>query len=384
MSSTVDCRLRKPEIQSSVFHVSEPAFESGHFSSTHINPPPITLTERFTRITTSGTSVYNKRFPGRFLDAHLPHLIITNNPRLPPATLVRQAKSISVVVERKFPPGKRPMLDEDPNDTAILIPRRPAEGCKPVFDRPEIKFYKSFSDEGQIAKRLLERVSPKSKQSEFGRSSNTRHQDRLNFTHPGRFFGCRVDDFSGGSRSGLSLNPLETPRNPAYFLHDTRDDNDLTSRRNWRTRFPNVAGYRRDFRDRRSPGSPDRNLSERHDSPGRFYGDLDSGRWQHDKFEQLEREGDHAVDMPKTAPKPVPAPKPILWSTIGKEIVNGESKDIQQNPRRTYTPIRSPPHRDDENLSGNASKASLARGAYEAEDVRIDMEPVLVETMDES
>ncbi|CAI2738270.1 unnamed protein product, partial [Dicrocoelium dendriticum] len=215
-------------------------------------------------------------------------------------------------------------------------------------------------------------------------SSSTRHQDRVNLTHTGRFFGCRVDDFNGNSRFG-SLNPLETPRNPAYFLHDTRDDSDLTSRRNWRTRFPSTAGYRRDFRDRRSPGSPDRNFSTRNDSPGHLYGDPDTGRWRHDKFEQLEREGDHSVDMPKAAPKPVPAPKPILWSTIGKEIVNGESKEVPKNSGHTYTPNRSPPHMDDRTRSGkafavNAKKNFVPRGSYEAEDVRIDMEPVLDES----
>ncbi|VDP50009.1 unnamed protein product [Schistosoma curassoni] len=99
-------RLRKPEIQSSVNPIADFQTE-GVRSTARDSHSPISLTERFTRLTNSGTAVYNKRRYGRFGDNHrLPHLILTNNTKLPPATLMRQSKEISIVIERTFPLSK--------------------------------------------------------------------------------------------------------------------------------------------------------------------------------------------------------------------------------------------------------------------------------------
>ncbi|KAF5400313.1 hypothetical protein PHET_05579 [Paragonimus heterotremus] len=399
-----DKRLQKPEVEPSVCYLPDFQTDSGRFLSSHVNPPPITLSERFTRITASGTAVYNRRLPGRSFDTRrIPQLIIANNTQLPPATLFRQAKSISVVVERKFPRGKKRSVDDEPHSPSFRIPRRSSEGLKPVFDRPEIKFYRSAADEALIAKRLLDCIAPTGRSRQADSAALSKPQYDVIAIAPSRFYGCRVDDSGSGSRYSHPLDPLETPRNPAYFMHDTRDDTDLTSRRNWRTRFPNsTAGYRRDFRDRRSPGSPERPHTQRADSLRTFGGD----RWQHDKFEQLEYEEGKSEPQQmaaKPVPKPVPAPKPILWSTIGKEISNGEVVKRRSDPSDAYTPADAlssdlgPDNRRHSSKSSNAganaqnssttSQEKWHRSLHpldDSEDVRIDAEPVLDETMDET
>ncbi|TGZ68822.1 hypothetical protein CRM22_004057 [Opisthorchis felineus] len=395
-------RLRQPEIQSSVYYVPDFQNESGRFSSSHVNPPPITLTERFARLTASGTTVYNKRYPGKLLDTRrIPHLIITNNSQLPPATLLRQAKAISIVIERKIPPGRKRTADVDTSLDTLFIPRRSTEGQKPVFDRPEIRFYRVSSDESLISERLLDCINSSSSKHDSKRHPTSSQYHDVVVIGAGRFYGSRVEQSGAGPRNVHPLDPLDTPRNSSYFLHDVRGELDLTSRRSWRTQFASQAaaleklasGYRREYRDRRSPGSPERPNSPRGFSPRRNYRGMDSGRWQHDKFEELERQEapSQSKEPSKAVPKPVPAPKPILWSTIGKEINtvtrNNSNEEVHFSNSFEDGSPRSVRSSQSSKTAGVNRRSETEKGFVrndDSEDVRIDMEPVLDETIDDS
>lgn len=432
-------RLRQPEIQSTVHPVPESFFDMSTFVMSHPNPPLLPLTERFDRLTNAGTAVYNGRTFRRPNDSrHIPHLIITNNTKLPPATLIRQAKAISIVIERKLPLGKRRIGDNEPfssSTVVVTIPRRPNEGIRPVFDRPEIKFYLSVLDEAEISKRLLNCVSTSANSSRqpapvVGRRPRGDHYQDVAVVVPGRFYGSRVDE-QGRSRFVHPLDPSETPRSSAYFLHDDREEPGSSGRRDWGARSKyRSGGFRREPDARNRSRSPP--PSYRYNSPRvSTRSSVDSERWQHDKFEQLAHEEDgtvrsHAMGadndhrgLPSTGggkplPKPVPAPKPILWSTIGNDVTNGLATSTSSSGpgKQDYTPQSSsgrspiPPDAGDEG-EGDSSKPTESKtsGAdisprfyqpdqsmdhlesgnpmeYDTEDVRIDAEPVLDETME--
>ncbi|VDP79937.1 unnamed protein product [Echinostoma caproni] len=402
-------RLRQPEIQSTVHPVSESFFDMSTFVMSHPSPPSLPLTERFDRLTNAGTAVYNGRSYKRPNDSrHIPHLIITNNTKLPQATLIRQAKAISIVIERKLPMGKRRNEDSEPFDSRqpslIIIPRRPNEGLRPVFDRSEIKFYLSVIDEAEISKRLLNCVSTTASSSRQPapvvdrRTRGNQYQDEA-VVVPGRFYGSRVDE-QGRSRFVHPLDPSETPRSGAYFLHDDREEpnNNNSGRRDWAARAKyRSGGFRREPDARNRSRSP----------PPYYYQEsprvssrpsVDTDRWQHDKFEELMHEDRGTHSRPsmdendgvrhqptgsvggKPLPKPVPAPKPILWSTIGNDMTNGQANTIGSN-KHDYTPQsssgRSPIPPDPEDETGLKSTRT-----NDNKDVRIDAEPVLDDTME--
>uniref|UniRef100_A0A3Q0KJ22 Btz domain-containing protein n=1 Tax=Schistosoma mansoni TaxID=6183 RepID=A0A3Q0KJ22_SCHMA len=339
-------RLRKPEIQSSVNPITDFQTE-GVRTTARDSHSPISLTERFTRLTNSGTAVYNKRRYGRFGDNHrLPHLILTNNTKLPPATLMRQAKEISIVIERTFPlnmdlsPHEKPVTF-DFRHSHIIIPRRPNEGCKPVFDRPGLKFYNTEADEALIYKRLMDTISS----SNSRRSNNTdnkkesEYHDISHFTGPGRFYGSRVDERLMDSKRTYPLDPSETPKGHSYYLHDDRTEDGYGPRRRWNNKSDRLysSSYRRDRRSRPTSPSPRSSRSE-----------IKPKKWLHDKFEEME--GDSSSQKP--IPMPVPAPKPILWSTIGKEILNGNKTVVSDD--QNYSPnsaANQSPLTDNENIT---------------------------------
>ncbi|CAH8461746.1 unnamed protein product [Heterobilharzia americana] len=327
-------RLRKPEIQSSVNPITDFQTE-GVRSTIRGSHSSISLTERFTRLTNSGTAVYNKRRYGRFGDNHrLPHLILTNNTKLPLATLMRQAKEISIVIERTFP------LDVDLSpleksrtfdfrSSQLTIPRRTNEGHKPIFDRPGMKFYNTVAEEANIYKRLADTISSsnsrKSQKLESKRESE--YHDISHFTGPGRFYGSRVDERFLDSKRTYPLDPSEIPKGQSYYLHDDRADDGYGPRRRRNNTQPDrlySSSYRRDRRPQRPSRSPSRSRSSRLD--------VTTKKWLHDKFEEIE--GDSSSQKP--VPMPVPAPKPILWSTIGKEIVNGKKTTLSED--QNYSP----------------------------------------------
>ncbi|CAL8105174.1 unnamed protein product [Calicophoron daubneyi] len=400
-------RLRQPEIQSSVHHVPESERGLGRGPAPdYSNPPPITLNERFTRLTSAGTAVYSRRNFGRMGEMrYIPHLIVANNTKLPPATLARQAKAISIVIERKFPRGGLKDVSDATQGSVrpgLYVPRRPGEGIKPVFDRSEthaciltahlgcawshyfsipvflqIQFYTSAADEDLISKRLLDCISStsKSRHSESVRPSNRgQYHESVAVGRP-NFYGIRVNEGGGGYRYANPLDPSETPRNASYFLHDDRAEPQFSGyRQNWRGSSRFNSGYRRS-----SHGSPEGASGHRQRAP-------ESERWEHDKFES--EEGSAKTREEKPMPKPVPAPKPILWSTIGKEITNGESRVSYGT--QNYSP---------DNVSGKSvngqdelkeDKSKLERSVqkleneYDAEDVQIDVEPVLDETTEKN
>ncbi|CAH8462429.1 unnamed protein product [Schistosoma turkestanicum] len=336
-------RLRKPEIQSSVNPITDFQTE-GVRTTTRGSHSPLTLTERFTRLTNSGTAVYNKRRYGRFGDNHrLPHLILTNNTKLPPATLMRQAKEISIVIERTFPlnmdlsPLEKP-VSFDFRHSHIIIPRRPNEGYKPVFDRPGLKFYNTEADEAQIYKRLADTISSSnSRRPNYTENKKeSEYHDISHFTGPGRFYGSRVDE-------RLIDSKRKTPKGQSYYLHDDRTDDGYGTRRRWNNKSDRLysSSYRRDRRSRRiSPSPPSKSRSSR--------SDIAPKKWLHDKFEEIE--GDSSSQKP--IPMPVPAPKPMLWSTIGKEILNGNKSAVSDD--QNYSPnsaANQSPLTDNENVT---------------------------------
>lgn len=137
-------------------------------------------------------------------------------------------------------------------------------------------------------------------------------------------------------------------------------------------------GYRR-----RSP-SPSRRRSGDTSPPARYHkrASVDTaGRWLHDKFAELEGgpTDDGAADNVKqssTVPKPVPAPKPILWSTIGREIVNGEAKGAASSTRSTGA-IHKEGEGSGVDSSVDGSTMHHGGGGGDLDDVRSDAEPII-------
>nr|CAH8820065.1 unnamed protein product [Trichobilharzia regenti] len=391
-------RLKKPEIQSSINPITD--FQTGGVrSTTRRSHSPITLTERFTRLTNSGTAVYNKCRYGRFGDNHrLPHLILTNNTKLPPATLMRQAKEISIVIERTFPVDVNLSTLEksgtfDVPISEVKIPRRPNEGHKAIFDLPGIKFYNTVADEALIYKRLSDTISSASSRkpnhSETKRESE--YHDISHFTGPGRFYGSRVDERLMDSKRTYPLDPSETPRGQSYYLHDDRADDGYGTRRrlnNSRSERLYSSSYQRDRRSRRPSPSPTRSRPSR--------SDLTSKKWLHDKFEEIEKDN----SSQKPVPMPVPAPKPILWSTIGKEI-NGKktvlSDDQNYSPNSAANqspitdsndnPIGSPVTKAQTDVSNTQvnsnTKVSNKDDQYNSEVIHLDVDQVFDESMEQ-
>lgn len=131
------------------------------------SPPPAPmppLSERFEALLRS-TLRQGRRDYGVL--GGLAHLILTNRPKLPLPTLMREAKELSVVIDRNLPPGSylysnivallESVMTEyliveiaDPNaeisfnlDFGIkfVIPFPRNTGTKPVFDRPEVSLH---------------------------------------------------------------------------------------------------------------------------------------------------------------------------------------------------------------------------------------------------
>ncbi|CAH8834321.1 unnamed protein product [Trichobilharzia szidati] len=315
------------------------------------------------------------------------------------ATLMRQAKEISIVIERTFPVDVNLSHLEksetfDVRISEVKIPRRPNEGHKAVFDLPGIKFYNTVADEALIYKRLADTISSassrKSNHSETKRESE--YHDISHFTGPGRFYGSRVDERLMDSKRTYPLDPSETPRGQSYYLHDDRADDGYGTRRrlnNSRSDRLYSSSYQRDRRSRRLSPSPSRSRPSR--------SDLTSKKWLHDKFEEIEKDN----SSQKPVPMPVPAPKPILWSTIGKEIngkktVLSDDQNYSPNSAANQSPmtdsndnrIGSPKTKaqtDTSNIQVNSSntKVSNKDDQYNSEVIHLDVDQVFDESMEQ-
>nr|CDS34641.2 hypothetical transcript [Hymenolepis microstoma] len=218
----------------------------------------------------------------------LAHLILTNRCKLPLPTLMREAKELSVVIERNLPPDIT-----DPNakisfnvdmGVKLLIPYPPNAGAKPVFNRPEIPVYKTIDDEKKIAERIMSALKAEQAENHTVDTNN-----RSNVVSERNQNAKRGSAFS---RLG-PLNPLEVPKGSAYFMHDDRDDPYQTGRSK---NFRSVRRRRDDFdgiissllsSDSLLYQSSRRGQNDR--SAGRSNRfSRDEGQWCHDKFLELE------------------------------------------------------------------------------------------------
>ncbi|VDO11358.1 unnamed protein product [Rodentolepis nana] len=206
----------------------------------------------------------------------LAHLILTNRCKLPLPTLMREAKELSVVIDRNLPPDIT-----DPNakisfnvdmSVKLLIPYPPNAGAKPVFNRPEIPVYKTSDDEKKIAERIV--AALKAEQAE-NHTSDTNHRSNV------------ISERNQNAKRGSAfsrlgpVNPLEVPKGSAYFMHDDRDEPYQTGRnknfRSARRRRDNFDGYQSSRRGQNDRGAGRSNRFSR-----------DEGQWCHDKFLELE------------------------------------------------------------------------------------------------
>ncbi|VDM01403.1 unnamed protein product [Schistocephalus solidus] len=102
------------------------------------SPTVPTLDERFRQL----VETVSRRKPEYGVPGGLAHLVLSNRPRMPLPTLIRQARELSVVIERQLPPEiANPkatiVFDLDIRRAPLVLPRSPNEGSRPVFDRPE-------------------------------------------------------------------------------------------------------------------------------------------------------------------------------------------------------------------------------------------------------
>ncbi|KAM7537484.1 hypothetical protein Aperf_G00000063700 [Anoplocephala perfoliata] len=261
------------------------------------SPPPVLmppLSERFEALVRS-TLRQGRREYGVL--GGLAYLVLTNRPKLPLPTLMREAKELSVVIDRNLPPEIA-----DPNaevsfnlDFGIkfVIPFPRNAGIKPVFDRPEIPVYKTAEDEKKIVERVAAALAAEAAENRPGpRRSSDAFPDIANNSSVMSERADRLKRSSAFSRLGPS-NPLEVPKGSAYFMHDDRDEPFHGGRR----RNSGDASYSR----RRRNGYIDYGSSRRrrNDREGRWGGDrssqreqpsnaVDDGQWRHDKFLELE------------------------------------------------------------------------------------------------
>uniref|UniRef100_A0A5K3EPJ4 Btz domain-containing protein n=1 Tax=Mesocestoides corti TaxID=53468 RepID=A0A5K3EPJ4_MESCO len=274
--------------------------------------PP--LTERFERLVE--TTMRHRRRDHGVLGG-LAHLILTNRLKLPLPTLMREAKELSVVIERDLPPEVSDVIAEisfnfdlGPN---FAFPHPPNAGHRPVFDRSEIPLFSKPEDNEKVTERMVAVLSSGVDFRMGGQSADPRGE-----ADQGRpdsnFRQRRINAFS---RLGPS-NPLDVPKGASYFMHDDRDGRSYGSRR----RRIGAGGYSRnewhrkrsdyDVRDSRQKSFRTSRFSddgddggERHHRSGRrsaLPDANDEGRWCHDKFLELEKEANgRGVSRPSSA-----------------------------------------------------------------------------------
>nr|VZI07827.1 unnamed protein product [Spirometra erinaceieuropaei] len=217
---------------------------------------------------------------------------------MPLPTLLRQAREISVVIERQLPseianPRATIVFDLDIRRAALVLPRSPNEGSRPIFDRPEIPNYDKPEYLNEITRRLSAVLSAKASRGiPYTKPYNNRDVGNVEYRSRG----------SGYSRP-VFVGPADVPKGPSYFLHDDRDGaqpfrsrfrgNSGYSRTDWRQTSDKDyygARYRARNRSRYSPdvenGSPQRQRRRPQAGSGAF----EDSRWTHDKYLELEHE----------------------------------------------------------------------------------------------
>ncbi|KAL5111066.1 hypothetical protein TcWFU_010469 [Taenia crassiceps] len=242
----------------------------------------------------------------------LAYLILTNRLKLPLPTLMREAKELSVVIERNLPPEVADPTAEISFNVDLgvnfVFPHPPNAGTKPVFDREEIPIFSKPED--------LEKITERAAASLAVIAAN-----RMGSQPPTSTYG-EVDSNNNGSANNLdrsdrlrrgASNPLDVPKGSAYFMHDDRDGrpygwrrrdfNEPYSRENWRQRrldyeYRENEGYQGG--NRRWAQRPDEERGDRAVGGGRRWGyrsmrhggreEVEEARWCHDKFLELEGE----------------------------------------------------------------------------------------------
>ncbi|KAH9283823.1 hypothetical protein ECG_03915 [Echinococcus granulosus] len=249
----------------------------------------------------------------------LAYLLLTNRLKLPLPTLMREAKELSVVIERNLPPEVADPTAEISFNVDLgvnfVFPHPPNAGTKPVFDREEIPTFNKPEDLEKITERAAaslaaiaaNRMGSQPPNSAYGEinnniNNNTNNLDRSDRLRRGNAF----------SHLGLS-SPLDVPKGSAYFMHDDRDGrpygwrrrdfNEPYPRDTWRQRrldyeYRETEGYR--GANRRWTRRSDEERGDRSVEGGRRWGyrsmryggreEVEEARWCHDKF--LELEGD--------------------------------------------------------------------------------------------
>lgn len=249
----------------------------------------------------------------------LAYLLLTNRLKLPLPTLMREAKELSVVIERNLPPEVADPTAEISFNVDLgvnfVFPHPPNAGTKPVFDREEIPTFNKPEDLEKITERAAaslaaiaaNRMGSQPPNSAYGEinnniNNNTNNLDRSDRLRRGNAF----------SHLGLS-SPLDVPKGSAYFMHDDRDGrpygwrrrdfNEPYPRDTWRQRrldyeYRETEGYR--GANRRWTRRSDEERGDRPVEGGRRWGyrsmryggreEVEEARWCHDKF--LELEGD--------------------------------------------------------------------------------------------
>ncbi|VDM30946.1 unnamed protein product [Hydatigera taeniaeformis] len=249
----------------------------------------------------------------------LAYLLLSNRLKLPLPTLMREAKELSVVIERNLPPEVADPTAEISFNVDLgvnfVFPHPPNAGTKPVFDREEIPIFNKPED--------LEKVTERAAASLAAITAN-----RMGSHPPANTYG-EVNTYSNGNANNLdrsdrlrrgsafshlsTSNPLDVPKGSAYFMHDDRDGrpygwrrrdfNEPYSRDNWRQRrldyeYRETEGYQGGTRrwTRRS----DEERGDRMVESGRRWGyrsmrhggreEVEEARWCHDKFLELEGE----------------------------------------------------------------------------------------------
>ncbi|KAL5971196.1 hypothetical protein TSMEX_001055 [Taenia solium] len=242
----------------------------------------------------------------------LAYLLLTNRPKLPLPTLMREAKELSVVIERNLPPEVADPTAEISFNVDLgvnfVFPHPPNAGTKPVFDREELPIFNKPEDLEKITERAAvslaaiaaNRMGPQPPASAYGEVNSNNNGNTNNL------------DRSDRLRRGTS-NPLDVPKGSAYFMHDDRDGrpygwrrrdfNEPYPRENWRQRrldyeYREIEGYQGS--NRRWTRRSDEERGDRTVEGGRRWGyrsmrhggreEVQEERWCHDKFLELEGE----------------------------------------------------------------------------------------------
>uniref|UniRef100_A0A0X3NJH4 Btz domain-containing protein n=1 Tax=Schistocephalus solidus TaxID=70667 RepID=A0A0X3NJH4_SCHSO len=301
------------------------------------SPTVPTLDERFRQL----VETVSRRKPEYGVPGGLAHLVLSNRPRMPLPTLIRQARELSVVIERQLPPEiANPkatiVFDLDIRRAPLVLPRSPNEGSRPVFDRPEIPNYDKPQYLDEITRRLSAVLSAKtSRGTTYAKPYNNRDAGNFEYRPRGSAYSRPV-----------YVGPADVPKGPSYFLHDDRDaaqsfrsrfrGNSSYSRTDWRqTSDKDYYGgrYRGRNRSRYSPdvenGSPQR--QRRRPPPGG--GGFENSRWTHDKYLELEHESSDR--RPPDSYSPSSPTLSISEKTKdGKSQYQGGEGDSSATPKR--------------------------------------------------